>query len=162
MRFSKVRDVKTPTRGTSGSAGIDFYVPSTFGPINVEPDNDILIPSGIKVDIPHGYMLMGADKSGIATTRRACVLADRQPKPDAFNSSVILGAKIVDEDYQGEIWIHLINVGCQTIRIEPGAKIAQFVLVPVEYVELEGVPENELFNHESERGEGGFGSTNQK
>lgn len=161
MKFAKVRNVKSPVRGTNKAAGIDFFVPD-FGngkDFILYPCSDVLIPSGIKMNIPEGYMLMAADKSGVVTSKWACVRANRTPKADAFESIVILGAKIVDEDYQGEIHIHLVNVGGATVRIKPGMKIAQFILVPVSYEGLEEVPEAKLFSQTSERGEGALGST---
>lgn len=160
MRISKVRDVKTPERGTGKSAGIDFFVPNFENSLVLRPHSDLLIPSGIKAELPKGYMLMAADKSGVVASRYACIAAGRKPKDDSFPSAVIIGAKIVDEDYQGEIHIHLINTGCDTITIKPGTKIAQFILVPVLYDNIEVVPENELFSEITERGAGGFGSTN--
>lgn len=158
MRYSKVRNVKSPVRGTGKAAGIDFFVPEGFE-ARIHPHDDLLIPSGIKAEIPEGYMLMAADKSGVVTSKWACIDAGRTPKKEAFESSVIIGAKIVDEDYQGEIHIHLINCGNETIHIKPGVKIAQFILVPVSYDSLEEVPESELFTKASERGDGALGST---
>ena len=162
MKIAKVRDVKTPERGTDKSAGIDFFVPNDFIEKILPPQRDMLIPSGIKAKIPEGYMLMGAEKSGVVTSRQAAVLAGRTPKPTAYSSIVVLGAKIVDEDYQGEIHIHLVNVGNEYVTIKPGTKIAQFILVPVSYDTIEVVPETELFSEETNRGEGGFGSTGDK
>lgn len=161
MKFAKIRNVKSPVRGTGKAAGIDFFVPN-FGSNKgfiVNPGTDVLIPSGIKMEIPEGYMLMAADKSGVVTSKWACLGAGRTPKAEALESIVILGAKIVDEDYQGEIHIHLVNVGNDTVFIKPGMKIAQFILVPVSYEELEEVPEEELFSRSSERGDGALGST---
>lgn len=160
MKYSKIRDVKSPERGTPESAGIDFFIPNDFKSRIVFGGEDILIPSGIKVNIPKGYMLMAADKSGIVTSSFAAREAGRKPKSDAFESSVIIGAKIVDEDYQGEIHIHLINVGNEPIQLYKGMKIAQFILVPVSYESLEEVLETELYSSTTQRGEGGFGSTN--
>lgn len=161
MKFAKIRNVKSPVRATGKAAGIDFFVPN-FGSNKsfiVNPGTDILIPSGIKMEIPEGYMLMAADKSGVVTSKWACIMANRKPKPEAFESIVILGAKIVDEDYQGEIHIHLVNVGKAKVHIKPGMKIAQFILVPVSYEGLEEVSESELFSRSSERGNGALGST---
>lgn len=158
MKFAKVRDVKSPERGTGKAAGIDFFVPNDFRGV-VYAHADLLIPSGIKMKIPEGYMLMAADKSGVVTSKWACIKAGRAPKKEAFGSIVTLGAKIVDEDYQGEIHIHLVNVGNAPVFIKPGMKIAQFILVPVSYESLEEVPEVELFDRVSERGEGALGST---
>lgn len=160
MKFCKVRPVKSPTRGTDKSAGIDFFVPGSFRSTTVPPHTDILIPSGIKAAIPKGYMLIGADKSGVVTSQHARIQACMGPKKDAFNSPVIIGAKIIDEDYQGEIHIHLINTGDKPVNIEPGMKIAQFILVPVSYEMPEEVSEGELFGETTKRGQGGFGSTN--
>jgi dUTP pyrophosphatase len=162
MKIAKVRDVKTPERGTEKSAGIDFFIPNDFKTINLGAQCDILIPSGIKANIPKGYMLMAADKSGVITSREAAIRAGRTPKPNAFSSVITLGAKIVDEDYQGEIHIHLVNVGCYSVVITPGMKIAQFILVPVSYDTIEEVPEAELFAEVTKRGSGGFGSTGNK
>lgn len=159
MKIAKVRNVKTPERGTPKSAGIDFFVPNDFVEQVLPPQRDILIPSGIKANIPENFMLMAAEKSGVVTTRNAAIQAGRKPKVTAYNTVVVLGAKIVDEDYQGEIHIHLVNVGNEYVIIKPGIKIAQFILVPVSYDTIEVVPENELFNEVSDRGDGGFGST---
>ena len=158
MKFCKIRNVKSPVRGTGKAAGIDFFVPNDFS-ATIYPHDDLLIPSGIKAEIPEGYMLMAADKSGVVTTDMACYKAGRTPKEDAFESPVIVGAKIIDEDYQGEIHIHLINLGNKVIRIKPGMKIVQFILVPVSYEGLEEVPETELFSRSSKRGNGALGST---
>lgn len=161
MKFAKVRNVKSPARGTDKAAGIDFFVPN-FGSnkgLTINPGTDVLIPSGIKMEIPEGYMLMAADKSGVVTSKWACLGIDRTPKIDAFESVIILGAKIVDEDYQGEIHIHLINVGKAKVYIKPGMKIAQFILVPVSYEKLEEVSETKLFSRSSKRGNGALGST---
>lgn len=159
MKFAKVRDVKSPVRGTAKSAGIDFFVPNDCMPFRLFPQCDILIPSGIKANIPENMMLMAAEKSGVVTSAEAVTRAGRTPKDSAYNSVIVIGAKIVDEDYQGEIHIHLVNVGREIVTINPGTKIAQFILVPVSYDELEEVSENELFTNSTERGEGGFGST---
>ena len=73
MKFAKIRNVKSPVRGTGKAAGIDFFVPN-FGNNKgfiVNPGTDVLIPSGIKMEIPEGYMLMAADKSGVVTSKSA-------------------------------------------------------------------------------------------
>lgn len=157
MKFSKIRDVRSPERGTSGSAGIDFFVPNDFKETVLIGHSDILIPSGIMANVPTGFMLCADNKSGVATSYGAAARAGRVPKKDAFPSSVIVGARVVDFDYQGEIHIHLINTGTSEVVIKPGMKIAQFVLIPVFFDELEEVPTDQLFSHETERGNLGFG-----
>jgi len=102
MKFSKIRNVKSPSRGTFKSAGIDFYVPIfddffvqdfnfknsniriKFGDkkILLASQERCLIPSGIKVSIPQNYMLGAFNKSGVCTKK-----------------GLIVGAQIIDEDY---------------------------------------------------------------
>ena len=163
VKFVKVRDVKTPERGTSVAAGTDFFIPYDFNngqPYLLEPQRDILIKSGIRASLPAGTMWMGADKSGVATSKTAMAEAGNTPKASNPESSLKVGAKIIDEDYQGEIGLHIINIGNAPTWIEPGQKIVQFILVPVIYPELiECATVEDVFDTETERGEGGFGST---
>jgi len=140
MKIQKIRDVKTPSRGTSQSAGIDFYVPEEFTASVLQPGESVLIPSGIKVQVPTGYMLTAFNKSGVATKQ-----------------GLSIGACVVDEDYEGEIHLHLVNTSNFNTLVEPGKKIAQFILIPVNYENVEVVEELESRN--TQRGAGGFGST---
>lgn len=142
LRFSKVREVKSPNRGTYLSAGIDFFVPEDFHQRCVMPNDSILIPSGIKVDVPNGHALIAFNKSGVAVKK-----------------NLIMGACVVDEDYQGEVHLHLINVGHEGVTILPGDKLAQFLLIPVNYASPVEVPDDLLYQAETQRGAGAFGST---
>ena len=147
MKISKIRDVKTPTRGTQGSAGIDFYVPNDYPNSlrRIEPGDRYFIPSGIKANVPEGYALIAMNKSGVA-----------------LKKGLMVGACVVDSDYQGEIHLHLVNVSDSFTRIEAGEKLVQFLLVPVDHCNVEVVDESELFEEETTRGSGGFGSTGVK
>ena len=141
MKISKVRNVKTPARGTPESAGIDFYVPE--GHVwNINPNSSALIPSGIKAKVPKGHALIAFNKSGVAVKK-----------------NLIVGACVVDEDYQGEIHLHLMNVGDSPIVVGGGEKITPFVLLPVFYDNVEVVELNNLYDENTIRGDGGFGST---
>lgn len=160
MRFLKVRDVKSPERGTQYSAGIDFFVPNDFVTQIVGPGEDILIPSGLKVGLPPGTMFMGADKSGIASSAKAKRKVGMEAKDALPPSAVIIGAKIVDEDYPGEVHIHLINVGRNSVIIKPGQKVAQFIIVPVLYSMPEEVKSQEELRIPQTERTGGFSSTN--
>lgn len=170
MNFSKVRTVKSPNRGTSLSAGIDFFVPefdakfiedfSTKNEkelaafdidldvedelISVEPGGRVLIPSGIHVNLAdlktEGIALIAHNKSGIATKKGFDRLAE-----------------VVDEDYQGEIHISVVNTGNDTIQIFPNEKLVQFLLIPVLYSMPEEIKFEDLYNSESDRGDKGFG-----
>lgn len=144
IEFVKVKDVKSPNRGTSLSAGLDFYVPNDYKTLTIEPNKSVLIPSGIHVKMDPEYVLIAFNKSGIASKK-----------------SLIIGAQVIDADYEGEVHINLHNVGNETQIINPGDKIAQFILLkvnlanPVEYESLESL----YGDSTSERGSGGFGST---
>lgn len=142
MKIQKIRSVKTPSRGTSLSAGIDFYIPDDYKDeqINLQPGEHILIPSGIKASVPSGYALIAFNKSGVCT--KQCLMA---------------GACVVDEDYTGEIHFHLYNFSNKNQIIKRGQKIIQFILLKINYENVE-VVEN-LDDKITERGSGGFGST---
>lgn len=136
-----------PERGTPQSAGIDLFIPSDFIETNLRPGESLFIPAGLKVDVPEGHALFAMNKSGVAAKR-----------------SMIVGACVIDEDYQGEIHIDVKNVGTEIQTLSPGDKIIQVICLPVNYVKIEEVEsEEELFgNVVTERGEGGFGSTGTK
>lgn len=160
FRFLKVRDVKSPERGTQYSAGIDFFVPNDFVTCVLAPGEDVLIPSGLKVGLPPGTMLMGADKSGIASSANAKRRAGMKAKDALPESAVVIGAKIIDEDYPGEVHIHLINVGDEFVTIKSGQKVAQFIIVPVLYSTPEEVKSQEELRIPQTERTGGFSSTN--
>jgi dUTP pyrophosphatase len=147
MKFLKIRDVKDPSRGTSQSAGIDLYIPNDFQESTILPGQSILIPSGLKINVPENHAFIAFNKSGVATKK-----------------GLQVGACVIDEDYQGEVHIHLVNVGDIGQVIKPGDKIIQCVLLPVVYESVEMVTsESDLWEGKvTERGEGGFGSTDNK
>ncbi len=145
MQFKKIRDVKSPSRGTALSAGIDFYVPNDIKEQWLNPGQSVKIPSGIQVKIDPGMCMIALNKSGVCVKKYLSV-----------------GACLIDEDYQGEIHLHLFNYGTTASFIEPGEKLVQFIITNsfnnIKVEEVTGV----LFEKISERGEGGFGSTNDK
>tara|TARA_B100000886_G_C20377562_1_gene472454 strand:+ start:572 stop:1039 length:468 start_codon:yes stop_codon:yes gene_type:complete len=144
LKITKTRNVKTPTRGTNGSAGIDFYVPNDYPShlCTVQPGDRYFIPSGIKANVPQGYALVAFNKSGVALRKQ-----------------LIVGAAVVDSDYQGEIHLHLINTSHNPVEIQPGEKITQFLLLPVNHCDIREVSDDKLFDTTTNRGSGGFGST---
>ena len=161
MKILKTLNVKTPTRGTEVAAGIDFFVPEksedfvkyffeknpdvliTDEGIILNPHQRVNIPSGIKAEIPKGYALIAYNKSGVS-----------------LKYGLDVGATVVDEDYQGMIHLSLVKTSDKTIIINYGQKIIQFLLIPIFYDKVELVNnEEELFTRDSQRGEGGFGST---
>jgi dUTP pyrophosphatase len=140
MKVQKLRNVKTPNRGTVASAGIDFYVPEDFETVSLNSGESVLIPSGIKVQVPRGYALIAFNKSGVAVKQGLSV-----------------GACVVDEDYEGEVHLHMINTSDKDQVVATGQKLVQFVLIPVSYFDVEEV--DEIPSKNTERGAGGFGST---
>ena len=144
MKISRIRDVKLPTRGTIGSAGIDFYVPNDYPQslCILTENNGMMISSGIKADVPNGYALIAFNKSGIAARK-----------------GLIVGACVVDSDYQGEIHLHLINTTNQKQFFHPGQKLVQFLLIKVDHCQIEEVPIESLYDASTDRGTGAFGST---
>ena len=144
--FTKTTDVKSPVRGHDTDAGIDFFVPEDFGAVTLEPGQDILIDAGIRVVVPKGYALIFKEKSGIATKRK-----------------LTIGASVVDSDYRGNVHFHSFNNGTELQMIEAGDKITQGLIVPVSLCQAEEVS-SEVYEEycNTERGEGGFGSTGTK
>lgn len=142
MKYLKTKPVNSPSRGTARSAGIDFYVPDNEIYV-IEPGKDVLINSGIKVKVPEYFVFIAFNKSGVATKRKLTV-----------------GACVIDEDYQGEIHIHLFNMSDERIVLRGGDKIVQFVLLPADYHGLQEMfSEQDLYPETSTRGDKGFGST---
>ena len=142
MKFARVRDVDPPQRGHGADAGIDFFVPNDFVPVEVEPGDRINIASGIKVDVPHGYALIAFNKSGVAT-----------------KTGLLAGACVIDSGYQGEVHLNLVNASNDDVVVEPGMKILQFIMLQVGLDRPAEVHESELYSDETARGVGGFGST---
>lgn len=142
MKIQKLREVKTPTRGTLDSAGIDLYVPKDFTqePYKLLPGQSAFIPSGIKAHVPKGYAWIAMNKSGVAVKQ-----------------GLVVGAQVVDCDYDGEIHIHVTNVSDKIQYIQAEQKIVQMLLIRMNFEDVEVV--EELEDRSTERGSGGFGST---
>ena len=143
MKIAKIRDVKTPTRGTQGSAGIDFYVPNDYPNSlrRVAPGERFFIPSGVKANVPEGYALIAMNKSGVA-----------------LKKGLMVGACVVDSDYQGELMISCWNRSVNEYIINPLDRIAQLVFIRVEHPRFEIV---DAFD-QTDRGDKGFGSSGTK
>jgi dUTP pyrophosphatase len=143
---------RLPVRAHQMDAGMDlFYCPNGEKKLYdskdffIPPKESRLIPTGIKVEIPYGYMLEIKNKSGIAYKRQ-----------------LIVGACVVDPGYNGEVYVNLHNIGAETQMIRPGDKVAQAILIPIVHCKVEEVESDEFLNFHSKRGEGGFGSTGER
>lgn len=146
LKFIKTKEVKSPVRGHDTDAGIDFFVPEDFERTMLVPGEDVCIDAGIKVIVPKGYALIFKEKSGVALKKK-----------------LTIGACVVDSDYRGVVHLHLFNNGTEEAIIEAGDKITQGLVVPVSLCKPEEITEEEYNSYDdTERGEGGFGSTGTK
>lgn len=132
---------KMPTRAHETDAGFDLYSPvdayvRAFRG-NYGQECSATIDTGVHIEIPRGYAGLLKSKSGLNV------------KNGLTNEGVI------DAGYTGSIVVKLYNHGVEPVYIRAGQKISQLLLVPVFTPELELVDELE----ETERGDGGFGST---
>ena len=126
-----------PTRGTSASAGMDLYA---LDAVTVEVGETVLVHTGIALAIPEGYAGFIYARSGIAT-KRGLAPANK--------------VGVIDADYRGEIMVALHNHSAVSQSVDAGERVAQLVVAPFLPVEL--VLADAL--DETERAEGGFGST---
>lgn len=144
VKIKKLKDnAVIPTRGTNGSAGADLYA-CIDESVTINPGELKLIPTGIAIalcDNSHAAFLYA--RSGLGVKHGICLSN---------------GVGVIDSDYRGEIKAGLCNVSDKPYTIEPNERIAQLVIAPVVIPQFKTV--NEL--GETERGEGGFGSTGKK
>jgi len=135
--------VKAPTRSNPSDAGLDVYA-FLEEPVIILPGESVLIKTGLKFGVPHGYMLQVMNRSSVAAKRQ-----------------LIVGAHVIDSGYDGEVFINVHNIGERSQAVHYGDKIAQLVMIPV-------VPfrpllvESDLYRQPitiSARGDGALGST---
>ncbi len=123
-----------PTRAHDLDAGFDIYSPVDA---IVYADDSCTIDTGVHVEIPKGYVGMIKSKSGLNVKHG------------------IQSEGVIDAGYTGSICVKLYNHGNCAVSIQKGQKISQLVILPILTPELEVVESLE----ETERGNGGFGST---
>jgi len=182
--FLEVREVKAPRRAHAHDAGIDFFLPlmnyqmvldlKAKNPhinrwseiiqcesgwlaypeekreyyLRMIPGLRLLIPSGIKVAIEDkASALIAFNKSGLSA-----------------NAGITVTAQVVDADYTGEVHVGILNTSDEVCHFQTGDKIGQFVHVPICLSMLMELDEDEYksVTEGSDRGEGGFGSTDKK
>mgnify|MGYP003403545737 FL=1 len=139
LNFTRLDDAATiPTRAHDGDAGLDLYA---LEHVRIGPEERIAVRTGVAVEIPEGHAGLVLPRSGLA--RRHGI-------------SLVNSPGLIDAGYRGEIEVLIINNDPAVIfRAEAGDRIAQLVIVPVviaDPVEVESLSE-------SERAEGGFGSS---
>lgn len=170
--FNKIRKVKSPDRAYGTGDAVDFFVPEysheflsdlesknpnkqhyecSVSPsldsmtITLSPSGRINIPSGIRVIIGDpDTCLLGVNKSGVASKK-----------------GLVLGACLIDHDYQSEIHLSVINTGDEPVQIKTGEKLVQFMHLPVLHTVFQEVCSEDFdkLKPDSTRGCGGFGSS---
>ncbi len=138
-----------PTRGNPSDAGLDVYFsPKAREPVTIDPGQSVILPTGLKFGVPHGYMLEVKNRSSVASKR-----------------SLIVGACVVDSGYDGEVFVNLHNIGTEPQVIEPHTKIAQVVMTPVVSFRALETKNPDLYGWYpitiSDRGDGALGSTDE-
>ena len=148
VRYQKItdeRNAKDPVRANPSDAGLDVFYAVAEDRL-IEPGQAVQLGTGLRFEIPHGYMLQVCNRSSMGAKK-----------------SLIVGAHIVDSGYSGEVFFDLHNIGRENQVIRYGDKIAQLVLVPVvSFTPLEVPYFAELYDEPitiSNRGEGALGST---
>lgn len=131
-----------PAYSTLLSAGMDVRAELSES-ITLEPMQRVIVPTGLYFEIPAGYEIQVRPRSGLAAKHGITVL----------NSP-----GTIDADYRGELKVILVNLSSEPFAIESGERIAQIVLAAHAHIEWEETSELS----DSERGEGGFGSTGVK
>jgi dUTP pyrophosphatase len=131
-----------PSYETSASAGLDVRA-NLEEAVELKPLGRVLIKTGLFLEIPEGYECQVRPRSGLALKKGITVL----------NSP-----GTIDADYRGEVGVILINLSEEVFVIEDGERIAQLVFAEFK----QAVWEESVSLSETERGEGGFGSTGVK
>lgn len=143
IKVKKLKPCATvPTRGSKFAAGADLYS-AEDADVVIEPSETKFIGTGLAMEIPEGYVGLVYARSGLAC-KRGLAPANK--------------VGVVDSDYRGEIKVALHNHGKEAQTVEKGERIAQMVIAP--YLSVNYEEADEL--SETERGEGGFGSTGRK
>lgn len=133
------KNAKIPTQGSTAAAGYDLYASKAC---IIEPGQSVLVHTGLSMEIPSGYWGGIFARSGLATKQ-------------GLRPANCVG--VIDSDYRGEIMVALYNDSTFEREISVGDRIAQLVFLPV-CTPLRGFEVvDELSN--TERGDGGFGST---
>lgn len=128
-----------PAYQSDQAAGADLYAAIEEQTV-LAPLERRLLPTGIRLELPEGYEAQVRPRSGLAAREGVTLL----------NSP-----GTIDSDYRGEVKVLLVNLSNTEVTIAPGERIAQLVVAPVLRAQFERVSSLS----DSDRGEGGFGST---
>jgi dUTP pyrophosphatase len=138
-RLPHAEGIDLPSYKSSDAAGMDIRA-ALDETVLLKPGERALIPTGLQFAIPRGYEIQVRPRSGLAIKHGITML----------NSP-----GTIDADYRGEVKLIAINHGQHNFKIERGERLAQLIIAPV--VQMPVVEVDKL--DETERGDGGFGST---
>ena len=143
MNVKKLKEnAKIPTYGSEYAAGADLYA-CLDEDLTIEPHETKMVPTGLAMEIPVGYAGLIYARSGLAS-KKGLAPANK--------------VGVVDSDYRGEVMVALHNHTNEAKTIEKDERIAQLVVAPFLKVDFNIVDDLD----ETDRGEGGFGSTGTK
>jgi dUTP pyrophosphatase len=139
QRLNHARDIDLPSYESGQAAGMDVRA-ALKKPVELAPGKRALIPTGFKMALPYGFEAQIRPRSGLA-----------------FRSGITMlnTPGTIDSDYRGEVKVLAVNLGEETFTINHGDRIAQMVIAPVVQAKIREVDDI----GETERGDGGFGST---
>jgi dUTP pyrophosphatase len=139
LRVAKLNeDAVLPSRAHEGDAGLDLYACEAA---HIGPGERWSVGTGIAVEVPEGHAGLVLPRSGLAREH---------------GIALVNSPGLIDAGYRGELRVLLLNTDpADTFRVEPGNRIAQLVISPVELAE----PVEAEVLSESARGDGGFGSS---
>lgn len=123
------------------NAEIVRNIDNTIAYLVIAPGGRALIPTGLKMALPKGYEAQVRPRSGLALKNGITVLNT---------------PGTIDADYRGDVGVVLMNHGIEPFIVRQGDRIAQMVIAKIEQITWNPVDSLE----DSERGDGGFGSTN--
>ena len=128
-----------PEYKTEGAAVMDLCA-AISEPLELKPLERTLIPTGLKIELEHGYEAQIRPRSGMSIKH---------------GITLINCVGTIDEDYRGEVCVPVVNISNEAYTIQPQERIAQMVISKYEQAKIEVVTKLT----ETIRGEGGFGST---
>lgn len=132
-------NIEMPFYATEGAAGMDLTagIPE---PMEFKPFERKLVPTGIIIELPKGYEAQIRPRSGLSIK---------------FGMTLVNCVGTIDEDYRGEVCVPMINLSDQVYTINPGERVAQMIISPVQQAKIIEVKELTA----TTRSSGGFGST---
>jgi dUTP pyrophosphatase len=128
-----------PAYGTPYSAGMDVRA-NLDEPMEIKPMQRVLVPTGLRVQLPQGYEMQLRPRSGLALKH---------------GITLVNTPGTIDADYRGEIGVILINLSDTTFTVNNGDRICQMVIT--NYTHVDWIATDSI--DETSRGEGGFGHT---